>query len=344
IGSRRTQNNKELMIQFKRLTLEKVKWEELDRFWDRTVFETLPWLRFLEKTQSAEPVIAAIEHSGELIGYFTGLIVRKYGVKILGSPFKGWTTSFMGFNLLHEYNRWEFLKDFPSFVLDQLKCHYFEISDRYIKEEDYVGLGYTVLFFKSYEIDLTKSEEELFANMKKKCRKAVRKATRNGIYIEQATDMGFVDDYYDQLTDVFAKQSLVPTYPKTRVQELIIHLLPRGNLLLLRVRNKDGLCIATGIHTVFNESAYGWGGASWREYQMLQPNELLEWNAMKSLKARGIKRYDMVGPESHKRKYGGDIISVPRLIMGKYGFLFDLRNLAKKAAKARQSLLGHTNR
>lgn len=332
------------MIEFKRLPVEHVKWEELDSYCDRTIYQTLPMIKYIEKTQSAEPVIAAIELSGELIGYFTGLIVKKYGVKILGSPFRGWNSGYMGFNLLPEYNRREVLNVFPSFVLDQLKCHYFEISDRYIKEEDYVGLGYTVLFFKSYEIDLTKSEEELFANMKKNCRKAVRKAKKNGVYIEEATDMGFVDDYYDQLTDVFAKQSLVPTYPKTRVQELINHLLPRGNLLLLRARNKDGLCIATGIHTFFNDSAYGWGGASWREYQIFRPNELEQWYAMKSLKARGIKRYDMVGPESHKRKYGGDIISVPRLIMGKYGFLFDLRNLAKKAAKARQSLLGYTSR
>jgi len=332
------------MIEFKRLPLEHVNWEELDSYWDRTISQTLPMIRCVEKTQSAEPVIAAIERSGEIIGYFTGLIVKKYGVKILGSPFRGWSTGYMGFNLLPEHNRREVLKAFPSFVFDQLKCHYFEIVDRYIKEEDYKGLGYTSVLFNSYEIDLTKSEEDLLANMKRKCRWCIRKAKKNGVYVEEARDMGFVDEYYDQLKDVFSKQSKIPTYPKARVQELISQLLPTGNLLLLRARNKDGLCIATGIFTIFNENSYGWGGASWREYQILRPNEFLEWYGIRCLKAKGIRRYDMGGREGYKRKYGGYIISTPRLIMGKYEFLYDLRNLAKKAAEAHRSLLGYTNR
>ena len=260
------------MVQFKRLALEQVKWEDLDCFCDRTVFETLPWLRFIEKTQSAKPVVAAIERSGELIGYFTGLIVEKFGVKILGSPFKGWTTGYMGFNLLPENNRRDVLKAFPSFVFDQLKCHYFEIVDRYISEEDYLGLGYTLSFMGGLEIDLTLSEEELFANMKSACRRCIRKAKKNGVYIEEARDIGFADDYYDQLTDVFANKSLVPTYPKTRVQELITHLLPTGNLLLLRAKSKDGLCIGTGIFPALNDIMVFWGGASWREHQILRPN------------------------------------------------------------------------
>jgi len=332
------------MIQFKRLTLEEVKWEEPDRFWDRTVFETLPWLRFLEKTQHAEPVIAAIEQSGELIGYFTGLIVKKYGVKILGSPFKGWTTSYMGFNLLPEYNRREVLKAFPSFVFEQLKCHHFEMVDRYIKEEDYVDLGYSVSLYRGFEIDLTKREEELFANMKSACRRCVRKAKKNGVYIEEAQDIGFADDYYDQLVDVFAKQSLVPTYPKTRVQELISNLLPTGNLLLLRARREDGLCIGTGIFPSFNDTMIFWGGASWREHQILRPNESIMWYAMRYWKDRGIKKLDMGGGGSYKEKYGGYHISVPWLIMGKYKVLYQLRGLARKLVRMRQIAMGHVRR
>ena len=332
------------MIQFKRLTLEKVKWEELDRFWDRTVFETLPWLRFLEKTQHAEPVVAAIEQSGELIGYFTGLIVRKYGVKILGSPFKGWTTSYMGFNLLSEYNRGEVLKAFPSFAFNQLKCHHFEIVDRYIKEEDYIGLDYTVSLERGFEIDLTNSEDEIFSNMKSACRRCIRKAKKNGVSIEETRDMRFADDYYDQLLDVFAKRSLVPTYPKKRVQELLTNLLPTGNLLLLRARNEDGLCIATGIFPAFNDIMVFWGGASWREHQMLRPNELIIWYAMKYWKDRGIKRFDMGGGGSYKMKYGGSIISVSRLMMGKYRIMYPLRDLARKMVRTRQIAMGHMRR
>ena len=334
------------MIQFKRLMLEQVKWEELDCFWDRTVFETLPWLRFLEKTQHGEPVVAAIERSGEHIGYFTGLIVRKYGVKILGSPFRGWTTIYMGFNLLPESSRREVLKAFPNFVFYQLNCHYFEIRDLYIKEEDYAGLGYSVLNLRSFEIDLTKSEEELFSNMKKSCRWSIRKAKKNGVYIEESMDIGFVDDYYDQLIDVFAKQSLVPYYPRSRVKDLITHLLPTENLLLLRARNHDGLCIGTGIFLALNGRAFAWGSASWREYQKLRPNELLRWYAVRYWKARDIKKFDTFGQDKseYKSKFGGYTITVPRLIMSKYETLFRLRYLAIKVVHARRRILGYLNR
>jgi len=329
-----------MMFEFKRLTLEQVNWEELDSFGDRIVFQTLPWLRFLEKTQSAEPVIAAIEQSGEPKGYFTGLIVRKYGVKILGSPFRGWSTSYMGFNLSPDIPRREVLKALPSFVFDQLKCHHFEIVDRYIREEDYVGLGYTPVLYRTFEIDLTKSEEELFDSMKSACRRCIRKAKKNGVYIEEAQDMEFADDYYDQLCDVFAKQSLVPKYPKPLVQVMIKHLLPTGNLLMLRARSEDGLCIGTGIFPAFNDTMIFWGGASWRKHQILRPNESIMWYAMRYWKSRCIKKFDILGG-MYKKKYGVYSIPVSRLIMSKYGTLVKLRDLAKKMVKSRQIILGH---
>ena len=332
------------MVQFKRLTLEHVNWEELDRFGDRTVFETLPWLRFLEKTQHAETIVAAIEHSGKIAGYFTGLIVRKYGVKILGSPFRGWSTYYMGFNLLPEYNRREVLKAFPSFAFDQLKCHYFEIADLNFKEDDYADLGYTTKKINSYEIDLTQSEEELFARMKSTCRWSIRKAEKNGVYIEESRDMGFVDDYYDQLIDVFAKQSLVPRFSRSRVKELIANLLPSGNLLLLRARREDGLGIATGIFPAFNDRMFSWGLASRREDQRLRPNELLLWYAMRYWKAKGMKKLDMCGQDEYKRKYGVYKITVPILIMGKYEILFKLRDLAVEMVRARRDIWGYLKR
>ena len=331
------------MIEFKQFAIEQVDWEKLDRFGDRTVFQTLPWLKFLEKTQHAEPVVAAIEQSGELIGCFTGLIVRKYGVKILGSPFRGWSTEYMGFNLLPGTSLREVLKAFPAFAFNQLKCHHLEIVQRYINEYDYAGLGYLPVLYRTFEIDLTKSEEELLINMKSACRRCIRKAEKNGVYIEEAEDMEFANDYYDQLCDVFAKQSLVPKYPKTFVQEMIEHLLPTGNLLMLRARRNDGLCIGTGLFPAFNDTMIFWGGASWRESQILRPNEPIMWYAMRYWKSRGIKKFDMLGG-MYKKKYGVYSIPVSRLIMGKYGMLIKLRNLAKKMVKSRQTILGHMKR
>jgi len=94
------------------------------------------------------------------------------------------------------------------------------------------------------------------------CRYCIRKAAKLGLIIEEARDEHFADEYYRQLCDVFAKQSLVPTYNKERIQALIRHLLPTGNLLLLRAREPNGRCIATSIFMGMHEFAYFWGNAS----------------------------------------------------------------------------------
>jgi hypothetical protein len=332
------------MISMERIDLDSVPWQELDQFSDRTIFQTLPWLGFVAKTQTAEPIVSAIKENGHTVGYFTGLVTRKLGLKILGSPFRGWTTAYMGFNLPPGFPRREALQVLPSFAFKDLKCHYLELVDRHVRKGDYLNQSYTVQSTYILEIDLTQSEDQLFANMDSACRRCIRKAAKCEVSIEEVSDMGFADDYYAQLRDVFAKQSLVPTYGIERVREFIHRLLPTGHLLLLRARSREGLCIATGIFPAFNDTAYFFGGASWRAHQILRPNEPLIWYAMRYWKARGISKFDMGGGRtSYKRKYGVYEIEVPTLMKAKYDPLIRLRNLTQRAWKVRQRTLGWLN-
>lgn len=327
------------MISIERMDINQVPWDKLDRFEDRTIFQTLPWLKFVAATQRAEPVVAAIKENGHTIGYFTGLIIRKFGLKIFGSPFEGWTTAYMGFNLPHGSSRREVLKPALSFAFRDLKCHHIEMCDRYICEDDCKNLSFFVKYHSGYEIDLTKSEDELFANVESSCRRCIRKAHKCGVVIEEASDMNFASDYYEQHKDVAAKHLLVPTFGIDRVQALIKYLQPTGHLLLLRAKSPEGLCIATGIFPAFNGTMHFWGGASWRKYQILRPNEALMWYAMRHWKAHGMKKFDMGGGGDYKKKYGGYEIRVRRLIKSRYDFLTVLRNLAHRAFKIRQKML-----
>jgi hypothetical protein len=329
------------MISIERVDINTVSFGTIDKFEDRTIMQTKPWLDFVVATQKAEPVITTVKDDGNILGYFTGLIVKKFGVRILGSPFKGWASAYMGFNLVPGQRRREVLKVLPPFAFKELGCHYLEIVDRYLCEEDYKGLSYVGQVFQGYEIDLTKSEEELFANMYKKgCQWCIRKAKKSGVVIEEADDLSFADDYYSQLIDVFAKQSLVPPHGINRVQQLIKHIFPTGNLLLLRARSPEGVCIATGIFPAFNETAYFWGAASLGKYQNLRPNEALFWHAMKYWKAHSMKKLDMGGSGDYKRKYGCYKIFVPHIMKGKYRSLIPMRNLAQKIHGIQQRILG----
>jgi hypothetical protein len=292
------------MLRLERLTLAEVDWEGLDALPDRVLGQTREWLSFLAETQDAEPVVAALQEGQSTLGYFTGLVFRRFGVRILGSPFPGWTTSFIGFNLTSVPDAGEPLDALERFAFAELGCLHLELRNRPPLDTENAVPGWEIAPEPTLLFDLTRSEEELLAAMSSSRRRNVRLAERNGIQVEQATDLGFADDYYSQLCDVFAKQGLVPTYGVERVRALIRHLLPTGRLLLLRARTEDGRCVATGIYPAFNELAQFWGGASWRPDQHLRPNEAVMWHAIRYWKDQGVRSLDMGHGAEYKRSWG----------------------------------------
>ena len=317
-------------MRFERLELTAVDWQQLNRFADRTVYQTQPWLNFITATQQAELVIAALHVDGEICGYFTGGIIRKFGLRMLGSPFPGWSSSYMGFNLRPHISRVDALRALLEFAFDELRCVHVELMDRRLTEADAQTLGCDFTHYRGYEVDLTLPEPQLLASFKDDCRWRIRKAANKGVTIEVATDAAFADEYFAQLEEVFAKRQLTPTYDKRRIQVLLEHLLPSGQLLLLRARDPQGACIATGIFPALNDTAFYWGGASWRVHQALSPNEAIQWYAMRYWRARGMSKYDMCGGGLYKAKYGGQVIDVPWVRKSKYEFLAQQRDRAKK--------------
>jgi CelD/BcsL family acetyltransferase involved in cellulose biosynthesis len=323
------------MLTLERLNLDTCDWERLDAFPDRLVFQTKEWLSFVAATQNAQPLVCAVKDGGATVGYFTGLLVKRFGVRILGSPLPGWGTGYLGFNLEEGVSRREAAAALRAFAFGPLRCMHVELRDRYVRPGELDGLGLGSERFRTFELDLRRDEDELFAAMTSACRRCIRKAQRVGVTIEEAHDIAFADDYYAQLEDVFAKQSLRPTYGVERVRQLIAHLAPSGNLLLLRARSAEGKCIATAIFPAFGRTMYFWGGASWRSDQILRPNELTFWHAMLYWKRRGGENLDFGGGGDYKRKYGGTELTVPHHIGSRVPGLRAARDLARHLYKTR---------
>jgi len=319
---------------------DKADFKQLDSFADRTVFQTREWVRFVAETQGATPVLLRLTDSGKEVGYFTGLTFTRLGVKVLGSSFPGWTTPYMGFNLVPAASRAEALAAVEQTAWNELKCLHMEVSDPHFSEQDGEALGFKTSYYISYRTDLTKSEDELFQGMESACRRCVRKAEKSGVVIEEAHDLAFADEYYKQLKDVFAKQGLVPTYDVERVRSLVRNLEPSGNVLLVRARDPEGKCIATGIFPGFNKIVEFWGNASFRSSQGFRPNEFMQWYVMRYWKKRGAQIYDWGGEGTYKEKYGCVAHHVPWFIKSRYEFVGKLRDGAKKMYRGKQRLKG----
>lgn len=328
------------MFTIRRLELSEVPWERLDGFADRVVFQTRAWLDFVCETQNGRPIVAEISNVSGAVGYFSGVMVRKFGLPILGSSFPGWATPYMGFNLTDGTSRAAVLPAFEQWVFGELNCLHFEVSDLGFRPEDADGLDLSRSFYETYRTDLTRSEEELFNAMSSACRRCIRKAEKCGVIIEPADDQSFADEYYEQLKDVFAKQGKTPTYGVDRVRALVKHLQPTGNLLLLRARSEDGTCIGTGIYPGMNKSAEFWGNASWREHQHLRPNETLHWYAMRYWKSRGAELFDWGGGGEYKEKYGVTPLRVPWFYKSRYKWVSAARDQLRSLYYKTRPLIG----
>jgi hypothetical protein len=228
---------------------------------DLEVFHGSDWLDYLAASQDAEPVIAVVRADGRPVGYFVGAIVRRYGIRILGSPLRGWGTQCMGFLLDPGFDRSLATEALLPFAFRDLGCLHVELSDRQLTDDRMVGSGYTVESGRTFVVDLARPEEEILAAMRSTTRNYIRQAGRKGLVVEQSTDVGFADEFYEQLVEVFARQGLVPTYSADRVRQLIRFLQPSGHVLLVRVRAPTGDSLATAILIGRNRTAVLWGAA-----------------------------------------------------------------------------------
>jgi len=326
-------------MKWQRLEYCYVDHSSLDAFSDRTVFQTKQWLDFLADAVNATPVIAELRGLEGRLGYFTGAIIQKMGFRILGSPFPGWTTSYMGFNLLPDVPRKEALAALEVFAFRELDCIHLEIMDGNLSLLDGQSLGFSSRLLSGYRSDLSVSEVALLAGMTSACRRCIRRSEKSGVTVEQANDDMFAREYYDQLRDVFRKQGLTPTHDLDRVRKLIQHLGPTERLLLVRARNSEGRCIATGIYPAMNERSYFWGNASYRKYQCLRPNEAVHWYAMRHWKTRGIRWHDWGGGGEYKKKYGGTPIAVPWFYKSKNRMFLNARRAAYLLYRMRRNLM-----
>ena len=296
---------------------------------DGSFYCSFEWVSFLKKNQKGEPVLLEICSQDKPIAYFVSVLIKKMGIRILGSPFEGWLTPDMGFVLLSEIDYDKAICSIVDYSFRIMRCHYVQICDKKINF-DIVSRNHKTDYTKLLSIDLTKTEEEILNRFTKNGRRDVRASQRKGIIVKQVPfDYEFADIYYSQLIDVFAKQGLKPNYKKEKVYEMVDFLKDsQENVLALEAFNSDGIVVATVFSFGKKEWAYYVGAASYRQYQGDLPNEALFWEFVLFWKLQGVEHLDLMGYRKYKMKYNPIIIEQPRFIFQKYKGLYLIKNLA----------------
>jgi lipid II:glycine glycyltransferase (peptidoglycan interpeptide bridge formation enzyme) len=170
------------------------------------------------------------------------------------------------------------------------------------------------------QLDLTKSEEQLWQEMRKTTRNEIKQAIKLEIKITQSTSLKDIDSFYNLQIETAKRQGFVGFSKAYLKEQFKIFSKDNQVILYTALFGKKKLAQAFVIFYA-GEAAYHFGAStSWgRKYPGAY---LIQWEAIKEAQRRGLKRYNFwgVAPEgetSHrfhgvsvfKRGFGGDDVA-----------------------------------
>lgn len=319
------------MYNFVEVPYDSVDKTDYYSFRNKSIFTTFPWINYLlEDNPGSKPIVIKIMKKQMRIGYFTAIKIKKMGVPIIGSPFRGWGTSFMGLDIDDYTDIVEIYKELIAFLFKEHLVLYISISERHLNVDE-AKKHFRTIPADSLELNIDRTDDGLFKVFKTDCRNFIRQFERRGATLEFAEPNDkFAEEFYLQAVDVFDKQGLVPTWTENKVKCLLKNLKTEDMVLCLRVRDPEGNSIATSIYPGFNNKFFFWAGASYRTGQHYRPNEYMIWTAIKYWRDRGVKYFDMVGVRDYKKKFGPEPIQYATMEFSKSDSIIWAKNEAEK--------------
>ncbi|MBR3252977.1 peptidoglycan bridge formation glycyltransferase FemA/FemB family protein [Candidatus Saccharibacteria bacterium] len=185
-------------------------------------------------------------------------------------------------------------------------------------------------------IDLSRSEEELLADMRRQTRYEVRRAGKLGIEVLESGTQAIFEEFHAVQAETAKRQNFVPPSLKTLLAEreafgdkiMIYRAVSEGNPVAY------GLIIKSGLEADYYEAA------STELNRKLPGAYALLWQAMKDLKSEGYERFNLwgiapagqpnhryAGVTTFKTGFGGEVVEfVPAhdLVISKIKYLKNL--------------------
>lgn len=196
------------------------------------------------------------------------------------------------------------------------------------------------------QLDLTKSENELLAQMRKTTRYEIKKAINQKITVTSSKDINMLKGFYELQLETAKRQGFVP-FPYNYLYEQFKVFAGEEKALIFSAYFEKKL-LAQAIIIFYGEEAVYHYGVSTEDGRNYPGAYLIQWEAIKEARKRGMKRYNFWGVApldniSHrfykisifKRGFGGQDIQylhAQDLIINypKYLLSFSVESLRKK--------------
>ena len=153
-----------------------------------------------------------------------------------------------------------------------------------------------------FVLDISKSEEELLAEMSQKTRYNIKLAQKRGISLRTANAYENTNDISEfiRLVKATAKRKGISFHAEDYYRKMFENL-PK-NMLKLYVAEYNGKVIAANVVVFYGDTATYLHGATDDEYRNVMAPHLLQWQAILDAKKTGCKFYDLGGVKTQNLK------------------------------------------
>ena len=244
----------------------------------------------------------------ELLGVMLSVVEdakRGRYLTVPGGPIIDWknTSLIEGFveeiKKLAKEDKCVFVRVRPQLILD-------EFSRGVFSKHGFVNAPTHLHAELTSQLDITKPEEELLSNLRKATRYEIRKGMNQGIKITTTTQSEEIKEFFDMQLETAKRQDFVPFSYEFLFEQFKVFA-ENGHALLYKAEFEGKLLAEAFIIFYGDEAVYHYG-ASTDEGRKYPGAYLIQWEAIKEAKKKGIKRYNFwgVSPEDNKehRFYG----------------------------------------
>lgn len=291
-----------------------------------SIFQTLDMAEVYKQNVDTEPLIlvAINEDNGEILA---SLLAKKVQAKqgflssfslhstIRGGPvFKNTEDGIKAASLLlQEYNN-------KANKWGPLYTRIYPLADTPQVVSTYRENGYMYGDWNNFLIDLTKSKEELWKNLKGDKKQAINKAKKAGIEVVDCTKKEEIPIFYDLVKERFDLRDN-PLEDITNFQAVFDILVPKGEAKFFFAKYNDSY-IATRLVLLYKDTIYAWYHGSNSEYLMLHPNDYLVWHVLNWGSENKYQLFDFGGGGKpieinsgwveFKKRFGAKLVSYGR--------------------------------
>lgn len=246
--------------------------------------------------------------NGKLVGVMLALVENARRAKYLtvpGGPIIDWNdisliSAFVAeIKTIAKAEKCAFVRVRPQLVSDDFSKDIFA-KNKFVNAPTHLHAELTS------QIDVTKSEDELLAGMRKNTRYEVRKALSQNIEVAVTNEPSAIKEFYDIEVLTSRRQRFVPFSYEFLYEQFKVF--ANAGKALLYTAKLEGKLLAQAFIIFYGQEAVYHYGASTDEGRKHPGAYLIQWEVMREAKRRGMKRYNLWGvslPEQTNHRFHG---------------------------------------